>query len=76
MAIFGTHFLIYSTNPDADRAFLRDVLELEKSLDVQSERLGHYGKPQFIAIDLGVGMRVVGILESGSVSYVHGVLLK
>ena len=28
MAIFGTHFLIYSTNPDADRAFLRDVLEL------------------------------------------------
>jgi predicted enzyme related to lactoylglutathione lyase len=33
MAIFGTHFLIYSTNPDADRAFLRDVLELS-SVDV------------------------------------------
>jgi hypothetical protein len=28
MAIFGAHFLIYSTNADADRAFLRDVLEL------------------------------------------------
>jgi catechol 2,3-dioxygenase-like lactoylglutathione lyase family enzyme len=24
--IFGAHFLLYSTNPDADRAFLRDVL--------------------------------------------------
>jgi len=31
MAIFGTHFLIYSTNPDADRAFLRDVLELSSA---------------------------------------------
>ncbi|HJQ10267.1 MAG TPA: VOC family protein [Gemmatimonadaceae bacterium] len=28
MAIFGAHFLIYSTDADADRAFLRDVLEL------------------------------------------------
>ena len=28
MAIFGAHFLIYSTNADADRAFLRDVLQL------------------------------------------------
>ena len=33
MAIFGAHFLIYSTNADADRAFLRDVLELS-SVDV------------------------------------------
>jgi hypothetical protein len=24
--IFGAHFLFYSSNPDADRAFLRDVL--------------------------------------------------
>ena len=28
MAIFGAHFLIYTTNADADRAFLRDVLQL------------------------------------------------
>ena len=26
--INGAHTIIYSTNPDADRAFLRDVLEL------------------------------------------------
>ncbi len=26
--IIGAHFIIYSTNPDADRAFLRDVLAL------------------------------------------------
>ena len=26
--IFGAHFLIYSTNADADRVFLRDVIEL------------------------------------------------
>lgn len=33
MAIFGAHFLIYSTDADADRAFLRDVVELS-SVDV------------------------------------------
>jgi predicted enzyme related to lactoylglutathione lyase len=27
--INGAHFLLYSKDPDADRAFLRDVLELE-----------------------------------------------
>jgi hypothetical protein len=26
--IIGTHLMIHSTNPDADRAFLRDVLQL------------------------------------------------
>ena len=26
--IIGAHSIIYSTNPDADRAFLRDVLDL------------------------------------------------
>ena len=31
--INGAHFLFYSTNPEADRAFLRDVLEL-KFVDV------------------------------------------
>ena len=31
--IIGAHFLLYSTNPDADRAFVRDVLEF-KSIDV------------------------------------------
>lgn len=25
--IFGAHFLFYSTNPDADRTFIREVLE-------------------------------------------------
>ena len=33
MAIFGAHFLIYSTDADADRAFLRDVLQFS-SVDV------------------------------------------
>ena len=33
MAIFGAHFLIYSTDADADRAFMRDVLQLS-SVDV------------------------------------------
>ena len=32
MAITGVHFLLYSTNPEADRAFLRDVLEF-RSVD-------------------------------------------
>ncbi len=27
--INGAHFLLYSKDPDADRAFLRDVMELE-----------------------------------------------
>ena len=27
--ITGAHFLLYSTNPDADRAFLKDVLDLQ-----------------------------------------------
>ena len=27
--IFGTHFLIYSENPEADRAFFSDVLEFK-----------------------------------------------
>lgn len=31
--ITGTHILFYSTNPDADRAFFRDVLEF-RSVDV------------------------------------------
>jgi hypothetical protein len=31
--IIGAHSIIYSTNPDADRAFLRDVIELT-SVDV------------------------------------------
>ena len=31
--INGAHFLLYSKDPDADRAFLRDVLEFE-SVDV------------------------------------------
>lgn len=26
---FGTHLLLFSRNPDADRAFLRDVLEIQ-----------------------------------------------
>ena len=26
--IIGAHSVIYSTNPDADRAFLRDVIKL------------------------------------------------
>ena len=33
MRITGAHSIIYSTNPDADRAFLRDVLKLT-SIDV------------------------------------------
>ncbi len=27
--IIGAHSIIHSTSPDADRAFLRDVLELD-----------------------------------------------
>ena len=30
MAIIGAHSIIYSKNPDADRAFLRDVLKFPK----------------------------------------------
>ena len=26
--IFGSHFLLYSQDPEADRAFLRDIIEL------------------------------------------------
>jgi hypothetical protein len=31
--IFGAHVLLYSTDPDADRTFFRDILEL-KNVDV------------------------------------------
>jgi hypothetical protein len=31
--ITGAHVLIYSTNPEADRAFVRDVLEL-RGIDI------------------------------------------
>jgi hypothetical protein len=30
--IIGAHSVIYSANPEADRAFLRDVLELTNEL--------------------------------------------
>ncbi len=33
MSIIGAHVLIYSTNPEADRAFFRDVLEFA-SIDI------------------------------------------
>ena len=36
--ITGSHFLVYSKSPDADRAFLRDVLGF-KSVDAQLSRL-------------------------------------
>jgi hypothetical protein len=48
---------------------------LDRPYRVESEWLGHLGKPQFIAVNLGVGKGVVGILESCSVAYVHDVLL-
>jgi hypothetical protein len=48
---------------------------LDRPYRVESEWLGHLGKPQFIAVNLGVGKSVVGILESCSVTYVHDVLL-
>ena len=52
MAIFGAHFLIYSTNADADRAFLRDVLELP-AVDVGRGWLIFAMPPSEIAVHPG-----------------------
>ena len=37
MAVSGVHLLIYSPNPDADRAFLRDVLDCRRGGEAGSE---------------------------------------
>ena len=39
--ITGAHVILYSTNPDADRAFLRDVLTLT-NVDVGDGWLIHF----------------------------------
>jgi hypothetical protein len=52
MAIFGAHFLIYSTNADADRAFLRDLLDLS-AVDVGGGWLIFAMPPTEIAVHPG-----------------------
>jgi predicted enzyme related to lactoylglutathione lyase len=52
MSIFGAHFLIYSTDADADRAFLRDVLRLS-SVDVGRGWLIFALPPSEIAVHPG-----------------------
>ena len=47
--IIGAHSIIYSTNPDADRAFLRDILELTH-VDVGGGWLIFGGPPAEIAV--------------------------
>jgi len=47
--IIGAHSIIYSTDPDADRAFLRDVLELTH-VDVGEGRLIFGLPPSEVAI--------------------------
>lgn len=54
MAIFGAHFLIYSTKADADRAFLRDVVQLS-SVDVGGGWLIFGLPPAEIAVHPGEG---------------------
>jgi hypothetical protein len=50
--IFGAHFLLYSANADADRAFLRDVLELS-AVDVGRGWLIFEMPPTEIAVHPG-----------------------
>jgi hypothetical protein len=39
--ITGAHSIIYSTNPEADRVFFRDILKLT-NVDVGDGKLGVY----------------------------------
>ncbi|MEY2511956.1 MAG: hypothetical protein QOE26_2719 [Verrucomicrobiota bacterium] len=45
--ITGAHSIIYSKNPDADRAFFRDVLQLTK-VDVFISRATRAGTDEVI----------------------------
>ena len=52
--IFGAHVLLYSTDPDADRAFFRDVLQF-KGVDVGGGWLIFALPPAEIAVHPGDG---------------------
>ena len=52
--ILGTHVLIYTTNPDADRAFFRDVLEFQ-GIDVGGGWLIFKLPPSELALHPGDG---------------------
>jgi hypothetical protein len=54
MMIFGAHVLLYSTNPDADRTFFRDVLQLT-NVDVGGGWLIFALPPSEIAVHPGDG---------------------
>ena len=52
--ILGAHVLIYTTNPDADRAFFRDVLEFQ-GIDIGGGWLIFKLPPSELALDPGDG---------------------
>jgi hypothetical protein len=52
--IFGAHVLLYSTDPDADRAFFRDVLQF-RSVDVGGGWLIFALPPAEVAVHPGDG---------------------
>jgi predicted enzyme related to lactoylglutathione lyase len=52
--IIGAHILLYSTDPDADRAFLRDVLEF-RSVDLGRNWLIFALPPAEMAVHPGSG---------------------
>jgi hypothetical protein len=52
--IFGAHFLLYSSNPEADRAFLRDAIEL-KPVDIGGGWLIFALPPAEMAVHPGDG---------------------
>ena len=83
--INGTHFLLYSKNPEADRAFLRDVLEF-RSVDAGRGWLIFALPPPELAVHPGDAMlggllylmcddlgSVIGSSKSKGVTYANPV---
>jgi catechol 2,3-dioxygenase-like lactoylglutathione lyase family enzyme len=69
--IFGTHVLIYTTDPEADRAFFRDVLDF-RSVDIGHGWIIFKLPPSEVALHPGDGQfaqRHAGHMMPGALVY-------
>ena len=69
--IFGTHVLIYTTDPEADRAFFRDVLDF-RSVDIGHGWIIFKLPPSELALHPGDGQfaqRHAGHMMPGALVY-------
>jgi hypothetical protein len=69
--IYGAHVLLYSTNPEADRAFVKDVLQF-KAIDIGHGWMIFKMPPSELAVHPGDGefaQRHAGHVMPGAVVY-------